>query len=53
MSEKKDKEQQSEDYTNDDYKNSRWHSTFGEKGDRKLAEELEKIMDKGRIKKTK
>ena len=38
-----------EDHSNDDYKNSRWYSVIGEKGDRKLAELLNDMMDEGRI----
>ena len=53
MTEKKETEQIPEDWTNDktseDMKNSRWYSKIGEKGDRELAEMLNKIMDKGRI----
>ena len=54
MTEKnKETEQKPEDCTNDetseDMKNSRWYSKIGEKGDRELAEMLNKIMDKGRI----
>jgi len=50
---KKENDQKPEDCTNDetseDMKNSRWYSKIGEKGDRELAEMLNKIMDKGRI----
>ena len=46
---KKETEQKPENYSKDDYKNSRWYSVIGEKGDRELAEKLNKIMDKGRI----
>jgi len=56
MTEKKETEQKPEDCTNDetseDMKNSRWYSKIGEKGDRELAEMLNKIMEKGRIKDT-
>jgi len=37
------------DETSEDMKNSRWYSKIGEPGDRKLAEMLDKMMDKGRI----
>ena len=33
-------------------KYDRWNSVFGEKGDRKMAEKLKKIMNKGKIKET-
>ena len=50
MTEKnKETEKKPEDRSIDDYKNSRWYSVIGEKGDRELAEKLNKIMDKGRI----
>ena len=53
MTEKKnDPEQKPEDCTNEDHKKSRWYSVIGEKGDRELAEMLNKIMEKGRIKDT-
>ena len=53
MTENKKNDQKPEGCTNDetseDMKNSRWYSKIGEKGDRELAEKLDKIMDKGRI----
>ena len=56
MTEKNETEQKAEDCTNDetseDMKNSRWYSKIGEKGDRELAEMLNDMMDKGRIKDT-
>ena len=56
MTEKKKNDQKPEGCTNDetseDMKNSRWYSKIGEKGDRELAEMLNDMMDKGRIKDT-
>ena len=42
-------EDRSNDETSEDMQKSRWYSKIGEKGDRELAEMLNKIMDKGRI----
>jgi len=42
-------EQKPENRSNEDYKKSRWYSVIGEKGDRELAEMLDKMMVKGRI----
>ena len=55
MTEKKiETEQKAEDRSNDetseDMQKSRWYSKIGEKGDRELAEMLNDMMDKGRIK---
>ena len=54
MTEKKNETEQkpedrSNDETSEDMRNSRWYSKIWEKGDRELAEKLNRIMDKGRI----
>ena len=52
MSEKEDDKQKPEDHSNNEQPKSRWHATFGEKGDRKFAEKVKAMMNKGKIKDT-